>query len=332
MSSEEGRETKRGILTHVHTDGTLPMIEYPSGRGRSAVATIGIDRSICTKCGACVLACQPKVFSRSDGGFPAVDPARCDGCGHCVAACPAGAVIHGDFPLGECPRIDASALPGRDSFLLALKRRRSIRSFQEKAVPRGMIEILLDAARFGPTGHNLQEVDWIAIESKPLLDKLSGRTAAILGMTARLVGNPLIGLYLGLTEGFDRLAAAREASAALARLEVLRRAGEDPIFYRAPLLLVAHVPSGTYFGRDDAVHEIYNIELCAERIGLGSCLMGYFKIALDRDRSLANELGLPRGRSVEAAVAIGWPRVEYHRSLPRRKPFVRWIQEVGSQE
>jgi len=142
--------------------------------------------------------------------------------------------------------------------------------------------------------------------------------------------NPLAGLFLGLTEGFDKLSYAKTAAATLAKLEELRLAGYDPIFYDAPALLVAHVPAGTYFGRDDAVHAIYNVELAAERLGLGSCLMGYFKIALDRDKGFRKSLGLPEGRSPEAAVVIGYPEVEHLRMLPRRKPSVQRVHQGQS--
>jgi nitroreductase len=216
-------------------------------------------------------------------------------------------------------------LPDYAGLVGALGKRRSIRSFADKPVPRELLDKLMYAARLYPTGHNLQEVDWLIIESRELMDSLCARTTSILGRTARLLMNPLVGVYLGLTEGFDKVAAGKTAAAALAKLEKLRLEGRDPIFYRAPLLLVAHVPSGTYFGRDDAVHAVYNVELAAERLGLGTCLMGYFKIALDRDKGFKKAIGLGADRSPEAAVVIGYPVVEYLRMLPRRKPELLWF-------
>jgi hypothetical protein len=66
------------------------------------------------------------------------------------------------------------------------------------------------------------------------------------------------------------------------------------------------------------------VELMAERLGLGTCQMGYLKIALDRSAALRQSLHLPAKRSPEAALAIGYPRVVHDRSLPRREPVVVW--------
>jgi hypothetical protein len=70
---------------------------------------------------------------------------------------------------------------------------------------------------------------------------------------------------------------------------------------------------------------MYNVELAAERLGLGTCQMGCFKIALDRDKSFRNAIGLPAGRSPEAALAICYPKVDHMRMIPRRKPSVLWV-------
>lgn len=287
--------------------------------------TISVEESVCTKCGICVTACSAHAYTSAQGGFPRVDAGKCWSCGHCVAACPPGAISHSGFPLGECPVINRDTLPDYESLLGAIGKRRSIRSFKDKAVPRELIEKLMDATRLSPTGHNLQEVDWLVIESRDLIERLCVRTTAILGKTAKLLMNPLVGLYFGLSEGFDKVAAGKTAAKDLADLEKRRLEGEDPIFYHAPVLLVAHVPAGTYFGRDDAVHAIYNVELVAERLGLGTCLMGYFKLALDRDKSFKKAIGLSTDRSPEAAIVVGYPKVEHLRMLPRRKPEVRWL-------
>lgn len=131
--------------------------------------------------------------------------------------------------------------------------------------------------------------------------------------------------YLGTTKGFEIVSTGRAFAKTLDSHYSRHRAGEDPVFYHAPAVLIAHAPSGSYFGRDDAIHALYNVELAAERMGLGSCQMGHFKIALDRDRSFQKAIELPVGLSPEAALAIGYPKVSYNRSLNRRKSSVQWI-------
>ena len=57
---------------------------------------------------------------------------------------------------------------------------------------------------------------------------------------------------------------------------------------------VAHVPVEDSFGRDDATYAAYNLILAAQRMGLGSCLIGYFIYALENNDQLRKHVGLPQ--------------------------------------
>ena len=227
---------------------------------------IQIDPNLCNGCGICSFACSGHVYRKTELRTPSVHVDLCWKCGHCVAACPAGAISHSEYPLSSCPRIDR--LPDYETFIGALQNRRSIRSFKEDPVPRDMMQLLLETSRYAPTGHNLQEVDWLVVDRRDDLRQLSREATAALARTGRLLANPLIRLYLALSLGFSTVSTNRQSAKDLVELALRQKAGEDPIFYNAPAVVIAHVPKGTYFGRDDAVHALYNVELVAERLGL----------------------------------------------------------------
>ena len=94
-----------------------------------------------------------------------------------------------------------------------------------------------------------------------------------------------------------------------------RAQGMDPIFFKAPVLLLAHVPVEDSFGRDDATYAAYNIILAAHRMGLGNCLIGYFIYALENNGQLRRRLGLPDNRRVEVALVIGYPEYQFRRTV-----------------
>jgi nitroreductase len=100
--------------------------------------------------------------------------------------------------------------------------------------------------------------------------------------------------------------------------------GLDPIFFKAPVLLMAHVPVEDSFGRDDATYAAYNLILAAQRMGLGSCLIGYFIYALENSDQLRRYLGLLDNRRVEVAMVIGYPKYKFRRSIPRRSMEITW--------
>jgi len=54
-----------------------------------------------------------------------------------------------------------------------LKTRRSIRSFKDKTIPKGVIEKIVDAGRFAATARNVQAWEFVAVTSRDILKKLA---------------------------------------------------------------------------------------------------------------------------------------------------------------
>ena len=285
---------------------------------------IVVDRETCTRCGACVALCTGRVFETVGERIEVVAPAECWLCGHCVAVCPADAIDHAEYPLDECPPLDTTTLPSFDGLVSALRERRSLRIFRDRPVPRQVVRGLVDVARWSPSAGNGQPVDWLAFDDPAHIAALSAQAVGAFAQTARLLRNPLARLYLLLTRGADGVKAGLESMDSFERMAQRHAQGEDPIFRRAPVLLVAHVPNGAYFGRDDAVYAVYNLMLAAQQMGLGTCQIGYFLIALDLNRKLRSALGLPQGRRAEVALVLGYPQYRFRRVLPRRRPNLVW--------
>ena len=288
------------------------------------MSDIVINQETCTRCGACVALCTGHVFETVGERIEVAAPAECWLCGHCVAVCPADAIEHAKYPLDECPPLDTTALPPFDGLVGALRERRSLRIFRDKPVPRQVVRDLVDVARWSPSAGNVQPVDWLAFDDPARIAALSAQAVGVFARTARLLRNPLARLYLSLTRGADEAKAGRESVDSFERLAQRHAQGEDPIFLRAPVLLIAHIPDGAYFGRDDAVYAVYNLMLAAQRLGLGTCQIGYFLIALDLNRKLRSALGLPQGRRAEVALVLGYPQYRFRRVLPRRRPNLVW--------
>lgn len=55
---------------------------------------------------------------------------------------------------------------------LALSKRRSIRQFSTDAIPKNLIEKIIDAARAAPTARNMQPWEFIAVAKKEVLKKI----------------------------------------------------------------------------------------------------------------------------------------------------------------
>jgi len=55
-----------------------------------------------------------------------------------------------------------------------IKNRRSIREYADKDIPKGLLEKIIDAARFAPTARNVQPWEFVVITQAAVLEKLGG--------------------------------------------------------------------------------------------------------------------------------------------------------------
>jgi nitroreductase/NAD-dependent dihydropyrimidine dehydrogenase PreA subunit len=285
---------------------------------------ISIDQEKCNGCGACVALCTVDVFALTDTGAEVVSPEACWRCGHCVATCPVDAIEHSTFPLEECPLIDPSQLLSAGQLALAFRERRSNRVFKQEPVPRDLVEALLDVTRWTPSASNARAIHWLVIDEPERIAAFSRGTVAVLGRMARLVRNPLLWPILVLALGKEAAKKAHRSAASYHRLTERLARGEDPIFFHAPVLLIAHGREWMRFDRDDAIYAAYNLMLAAERLDLGTCQIGFFQFALARSRRLRRALGLPKGRRSEVSLVLGYPKFPFRRALPRRGPTLTW--------
>lgn len=282
-----------------------------------------VDQDTCTRCGACVAVCaSARVYQLGDGAARPVRPEDCWSCGHCVAVCPVDAIRHPDYPLERCPALES--LPSYQELVAALRSRRSLRAFRRQRVSRETVRQLVDATRWAPSASNRQPVDWIAIDDPEHIALLSAEVATTMARLAPLLRSRLLRPFLRLFMGRNNVVHAVEAADKLEGLAADRARGADPIFYHAPVVLVAHVPEKAFFGRDDAVYAAYNLMLAADRLGLGTCHIGYVNAALSRNQGLKRTLGLPEGRQLEVVLTLGYPCFPFHRALPRRRMDILW--------
>jgi nitroreductase/NAD-dependent dihydropyrimidine dehydrogenase PreA subunit len=289
------------------------------------MAQITIDETACIRCGKCVDVCMSAhVFELTTVSSKAARPEDCWNCGQCVAGCPTDAIDHDAFPLEVCPLIEKADLPGRDTLIASFRMRRSQRVFQSKDVDREVIREFVNVGRWAPTASNSQSVDWLAFDDPARVDELSAGTVNEMARFARLARNPLLRIILPLIIGREASRLLRKSQGLVDRLQHVRNQGGDPIFYRAPIVLIGHCPTGNRFGRDDAVYAAYNMMLAAETFGLGTCQIGFFQLIVERSNRLSRLLGLPKGRSPQIAIAVGYPRHKFRRGLPRRSPNLTW--------
>lgn len=288
------------LMVHYPTD-TLAAMLVGAAAGVSAYFLIGrkardvkhehivsIDSQSCVGCGLCCKDCVSQVLVLSSGKAE-VATQSCIKCGHCVAICPQGAVSISGFEdapeaLIKNKRVDSSAL------MHQLKARRSMRQFTQQEVPQELIELLIEAGRYTPTGTNRQGVSYVVLKNN-------------------------IDEYEALALKFIRRA---NKVLSLVKSEYRHmRVDDNFLFKKAPVALV--IKSSNMV---DGALAASSMELMAQSLGLGVFYSGFFSIAARSVGKLKKKLGVARGEKVVTTLVLGYPAVSYQRTAPREKPSV----------
>jgi nitroreductase len=162
-------------------------------------------------------------------------------------------------------------------------RRRSVRAFSSRPVPRELILECVEAARYAPSACHVQPWRFVVIDDPEV--------------KGRLAGAAFTGLY----------SATRFAASAPALVVILTRF--DWFVQRAGKRI-----QGTHYHLLDAGIAGEHFVLRAAELGLGSCWIGWYS-----RRGVRKALELRRSYRVCALLALGWPAEDLRFSEKVRK-------------
>jgi nitroreductase/NAD-dependent dihydropyrimidine dehydrogenase PreA subunit len=267
-----------------------------------------VDHNTCNRDGICVDSCPSGLIEMKDGGYPMpVKEAEevCIRCGHCVAVCPTGSLNHRVVKLERCLPLDKNLNISPEQCEQFLKSRRSIRAFKKKTIPHDDLGKLIDTARFAPTGHNSQSVEWLVLTNHDEIHTLAGLTVDWMRTIIR--DNPKLAAELFLERTVMRW-----------------EHGTDVILRDAPAVIITHAAKDNRIAPMDCVIALTYLELAAASTGMGCCWAGYFRSAAVNYPPLMKALRLPDGHQCFGAMMVGYPKFTYHRIPTRKSPKVAW--------
>jgi nitroreductase len=232
-------------------------------------------------------------------------------CGHCIAICPTNAAYLDNYDMSEvvAGSLFQTALDA-DALLRAIKGRRSVRQYTKQPVEQTKIHNILEAARFTPTAGNRQALSYAVVEKDlPKLKTLAMDSLLELGkndLAAQSIP-PITKLY------------------AKRFLEMHKKYHEsngeiDLLFFNAPVVIVAMGDRPV-----DAGMAASNMELMAFAQGLGALFVGFTVRAASNSQAVRDFLGVPEGQQVLFSMGVGYPNVDYQRSVPRKKLNVNYL-------
>ena len=182
-----------------------------------------------------------------------------------------------------------------------IKSRRSTRKFQERAVEKELLETVVEAGRYAPSGGNSQTTHFFVITDKAVLDELA---VLVKNEFSKMEETP--GMYRSMVNS------------------IRASKGESYIFhYNAPALIVTSNKKDYGNNIADCSCALENMMLMANALDLGSCWINQLKWLNESEavNAVFRKFGMEEDERIYGAVSIGYAATED--GLPVRTPLER---------
>ena len=220
--------------------------------------------------------------------------------------------------------IDRSTQLETATFIRFLMERRSHRHFLKKKVPKKELELLMEACRWAPTGSNVQNVEVIIYTDPEKISRLSDLTIEYFTWIGDRVKKKIARLEAQGKQDTPDYQTTFRLLGLGDRMSKEKKLGRDPIFYQAPVLMFFHSIVPTSAPKDNCVLAAHTVALTARTMALESCFIGIIEGAAEYYPPLRKELKLPPDHKVFDTMILGYPKLKFLKTVPRRPIKVRW--------
>lgn len=183
--------------------------------------------------------------------------------------------------------------------LEAIKTRRSTRKFSPKLPEKELIETVIEAGRYAPSGGNNQTTHFLVITASEILKEI---------------------LWVVQT-AFAKMEIQENMYSSLKNSINASKRGNYDFLYNAPVLIVTANKKGYGNAMADSSCALENMMIAANALDLGSCWINQLHW-LDEDEAVREYLlglGLAEDETVTGGLALGYPAD----GLPNRVPLPR---------
>jgi nitroreductase len=185
--------------------------------------------------------------------------------------------------------------------LSVIAKRRAVRSYETKSVPKNVIKKIINAANQAPSGMNSQPWRFVVVTNKRFHKKLTSTAIPKSKRRLKFLKKTIPERYDAIMKRYDEL--------------------EDPIYYSAPVIIF--VIGASSFADLSCPLACQNIMLAARSLGLGSCWI-HFGSFVTHDKAIRKRLNLIKGEKIFGPIVVGYTR-KFPKPPPKKNPRVKWI-------
>jgi nitroreductase len=203
--------------------------------------------------------------------------------------------------------------------------RRSIRQYEDRAVPKEIIEQLLNVVRYSPTASNTENVFYTVLQDKGSINEISENITARITKFAELYQDNKGREILKKTMNEKEYQLAVENFSRSIRILEAINNGIDFWCWDAPVLIFIHGKKdiGGISG-NSALAAAY-IMLLAKSLGLSTCSLGYLKYFSNESKKIKKIIKLPKNHEIGYCLSFGYPKVKFKKIPSREVAKITWV-------
>jgi nitroreductase len=208
-------------------------------------------------------------------------------------------------------------------------KRRSVRIFQKKQVPEFLIKRMLEAGRFAPSAGNCMPWKFVVVREPEILDGITQTVIEACKKFKGLIDYRYNGSVLRkiIANIIIRLKPNDLHPVPFGAISLIAD-GKLGLFHNAPtvILIFADV-RGIGFPTLDCGIAGQNMALAAHSMGLGTCFVGFPKLAFESTSIWRNRLGIDYPYKFVSSLAVGFPVGKPDGMVARPTHAVDWYEE-----
>ena len=207
-------------------------------------------------------------------------------------------------------------------------KRRSVRIYKKEQVPEFMINRILEAGRFAPSAGNCQPWKFIVLRDPKVINGLTDTTVNLCKLTKSLIDYRVPGKkwLLPLAKFIIRLKPKDLHPTPFGAVSMIAD-GNLGLWHEAPtVILVFKDVRGVSNPDLDCGIAGQNMVLAAHSMGLGTCWVGFVKLAFQYTGKWKKYFGISYPYKFATSIAVGWPVGEPDGMVKRSTHAVDWYE------
>ena len=195
----------------------------------------------------------------------------------------------------------------------AIKKRRSVRLYEPKPIPRDVINTIIEAGNLAPSTYPFQPWRFVVVEDPEFKQKLVQTIEPIRKKSVEGMKETLPDMYEKAMRLYEAMPEPK-----------------DLIYHSAPVIIFVIGPTGHAVSCALACE---NIMIAAVSLGLGSCYVG-FGAMVNSNVDVVQALELKDNERIYGPIVLGYPKVDPSAEVvsalaairvKKKEPVVKWI-------